>query len=66
MARRRGPRWLGPMTIDKLFDHLSGSGGSNEPKCFEENLGVLRGMIASCESKVQIVLALVLLVRCNL
>jgi hypothetical protein len=54
------------MTIDKLFDHLSGSGGSNEPKCFEENLGVLRGMIASCESKVQIVLALVLLVRCNL
>jgi hypothetical protein len=45
MARRRGPRWLGPMTIDKLFDHLSGSGGSNEPKCFEENLGVLRGFM---------------------
>ena len=54
------------MTIDKLFDHLlSGSGGSSETKCFKENLGVLWGMIASCESKVQIVLAPVLLVRCD-
>jgi len=65
-AWRRGPRWPGPMTIDKLFDHLlSGSGGSSETKCFKENLGVLWGMIASCESKVQIVLAPVLLVRCD-
>ena len=45
---------------------VSGSGGSSETKCFKENLGVLWGMIASCESKVQIVLALLLLVRCNL
>jgi len=61
-AERRGgmaplaPGGQVPMTIDKLFDNLSGSGGYSETKCFKENLGVLQGMIASRESKVQIVL----------
>ena len=59
------------MTIDKPFDHLLQYMvvvGPAKQSALRRILAScsLQGMIASCESKVQIVLALVLLVRCNL
>jgi hypothetical protein len=51
------------MTIDKPFDHLLSArllvAGPTKQSALKENLGVPRGMITPCESKVRIVIPLV-------